>query len=67
MKKIFFSLLAFVTFASCSIQQMAYNAIAPLPEQKEKSQAKPKAKNAGNPMLAFTGETDVKLVADSLQ
>lgn len=65
MKKIFFSLLAFVTFASCSIQQMAYNAIAPLPEQKEKSQAKPKAKNAGNPMLAFTGETDVKLVADS--
>lgn len=65
MKKIVFSLFVFLSVISCSIQQMAYNSIAPLPEQKQKAAAKQKSKNAGNPILAFTGESDVQLVADS--
>lgn len=68
MKKIFLRflfILTFVSLSSCSIQQMAYNAIAPLPEKKLKNENKPKKKNAGDPILAFTSETDIKLVADA--
>lgn len=65
MRKISTLFVACICFCSCSIQQMAYNGIAPLPEQKYKDEKKAKPKDAGNPILAFTGESDIKLVADS--
>lgn len=61
----FLFIIVLFSFTSCSIQKMAYDSIAPVPEKKLKNESKPKNKNAGNPILAFTGESDIKLVADA--
>ncbi len=56
--------LALALLSSCSIQQMAFNSVsdmmAPSPAQK----AKKTTKDDANPMLALTGESDVKLVSE---
>lgn len=68
MKKIYvfiFTTIVLSIFSSCSIQQMAYNAIAPLPEVQYKAETKSKKNADANPILAFTGESDVQLVADA--
>lgn len=65
MRKIIFFVIMCSSFFACSIQKMAYNSIAPLPEKKYQNENKAKKTSDRNPILAFTGETDVKVVADS--
>ncbi|PIE97740.1 MAG: hypothetical protein CR988_06725 [Treponema sp.] len=67
--KLFLS-LAILLLCSCSIQQLAYNKIAPPPEkkfalhEKELQQIAEGKEQGGNPILALTGEDDVQLVSE---
>lgn len=63
MKRIFFAVVLCFGLFSCSIQKMVYDGIAPLPEQKVKPKKQKEGK--GNPILAFTNESDIKLVSDA--